>query len=1527
MKRLCAAFACVLYLGLPGHLTAQVGPGIITTFAGGEIEDGGPAIQARLNRPADVAVDAKGNLYIADTENGRIRRVRPDGTITAFAGGGTGGLGDGGPAFQAQLGKPTAIAVDAKGNVYIADTNNHRIRQVEGIETTEASGPSIRLSTTLLRFDSTKVDETPQKTFVISNTGNGSLSVTGITVSGTDAGQFGVSPVTATIPAGGSQAVTVMFAPNSTGAKSATLSIAHNAAGSPPLAVTLRGTGVGTSAALESPGVITTFAGTGTGGFSGDSGLSTQASLNKPYGVAVDSNGNVYIADYINHRIRRVGSEGIITTFAGTGLTGLGKGGFSGDGGPATQAQLNEPLGVAVDAKGVVYIADTFNNRIRRVGPEGIITTFAGTGIPGFSGDGGPGAQATLSTPSGVAVDTKGAVYIADSGNGCIRRVGPDGIITTFAGGGGGGPWVPVGESPGRSPSGIGDGGPAAQARLMRPSGVAVDAKGVVYIADSGNDRIRRVGPSGIITTFAGGGGRGLGGGSGLATEFDLDSPTGVAVDAKGGVYIADSDRFQISRVGPDGIIRLFAGSSGQGIGGDGGPAVQANLYRPTGVAVDVKGTLYIADPETHRIRQVADGPSIGLEASPLRFDTTNVGAAASQKTFRIWNFGNRSLSIAEITVGGMDASQFKVSPTTTTIAVGQRQTVTVTFTPTSVGAKSATLSIAHNAIGKPTLTIALSGTGVGTPLAQGAPGVITTFAGGGTGGDGGPAVQARLNNLSGVAVDAQGNLYIADSDNNRIRRVEATEVEVLLLSSLICDNTKVGSTSQRMLVISNPGSKSLSITGITMGETDAVQFKVSPTAVTVAAGQSQIITVTFSPTSTGTKSASLSVAHNAPGSLSTVTVSGTGFVGGPGEITTFAGSGPIGEDEGDFSGDGGPAVQARLGPSGMAMDAQGNVYIADTDNGRIRRVGPDGIITTLAGTGAYGFSGDGGSAIQASLDTPLGVAVDAKGNLYIADRNNYRIRRVGTEGIITTFAGTGTQGFSGDRGPATQANLNNSLGVAVDAKGNVYIADTDNGRIRRVGPDGIITTLAGTGTYGFSGDGGTAVQAQLYRPNGITVDAKGNLYIADEGNHRIRRVGPDGIITTFAGTGREGFSGDGGPATQAQLFVPSGVAVDTKENVYIADSNNHRIRRVGPDGIITTFAGGGTLPPGSIGDGGPAIQARLSYPAGVAVDAKGNLYIADRGNYRIRRVEGGSLTGVSSLASDFDGNGEVGFNDFFQFASAFGQKATGANAKFDLDKNGEVDFNDFFAFAAEFGKTIRSGKATASIPGVNDHAALSVETVTNLDGLTARIAASGVAQLRGFTLAVSYDPAALTFVRAERATDALLSRGGPTPLFLTREMEPGRVILADAIAGDGTASGDGPMANLLFRRIGPDGAATVIVDLAQVFDGAGGVNVLSTMSHLIPSAYALTQNYPNPFNPQTQIAYSLPEAGRVRLIIYNLLGQTVRTLVDETQAAGRHSVRWDGRDDEGRRLASGVYLYRLKANGFSAVRRMVMVK
>jgi sugar lactone lactonase YvrE len=355
------------------------------------------------------------------------------------------------------------------------------------------------------------------------------------------------------------------------------------------------------------------------------------------------------------------------------------------------------------------------------------------------------------------------------------------------------------------------------------------------------------------------------------------------------------------------------------------------------------------------------------------------------------------------------------------------------------------------------------------------------------------------------------------------------------------------------------------------------------------------------------------------------------------------AGNGILG-----FGGDGQPAITARLAsPQGIALDKAGNLYMADNSLNRIRKVGAaTGLITTVAGSGPFdairglvplgsngGFSGDGGPATQALFNGSQHVAADAAGNLYIGDLFNRRVRKVDTQGIITTVAGNGTQGFAGDGGPATAAELNNPQSVVLDAAGNLYIADPANGRVRKVDPNGILTTVAGGGT-GAVTDGAAATAVPLGRPRELAVDGAGNLFIADGGLNRIFKVSPGGKISIVAGTGTVGFSGDGGKAPAAQLsggFM--GLAVVSAGNLFFADQNNHRIRKVSPDGMISTVAGSGPagagIPGSFAGDGGPATAARLWGPFGVAIDAAGNLLLSDPGNFRIRKVIGIAAPGL----------------------------------------------------------------------------------------------------------------------------------------------------------------------------------------------------------------------------------------------------------------------------------------------------------
>jgi uncharacterized protein (TIGR03437 family) len=372
-------------------------------------------------------------------------------------------------------------------------------------------------------------------------------------------------------------------------------------------------------------------------------------------------------------------------------------------------------------------------------------------------------------------------------------------------------------------------------------------------------------------------------------------------------------------------------------------------------------------------------------------------------------------------------------------------------------------------------------------------------------------------------------------------------------------------------------------------------------------------------------------------------------------------------------------------------VDSSHNIYIADSNNNKIRKIA-GGIITTLAGKTNAGFSGDGGPAVNALFNSPYALYFDNSGNLFIADLLNQVVREIlAAGGTIQTVAGNNTNGYYGDNGVATNAELSNPFGVAVDSAGRIYISDSNNNRVRVVNPaTGIITTYAGNGYNLYGGDNGPAVNASVNRPEGLAVDAAGDLYIADNGNNRIRRVAANGTITTVAGTGTAGSTGDGGPATKALLSHPWGVALDSSGDLFIADYGNSRIREITPDGIIHTIAGGTGV--GYTGDGYIATNAKLNFPTGVAVDSStGKVYIADSSNNVIRM-----LTPYPPVVSGVQSAGQ--FGAFPAVAPGSWIEVYGSNLAIDSRPWTGGDFVGLAAPTSLDGTTVTIGGQTAYI-------------------------------------------------------------------------------------------------------------------------------------------------------------------------------------------------------------------------------------
>ena len=515
--------------------------------------------------------------------------------------------------------------------------------------------------------------------------------------------------------------------------------------------------------------------------------------------------------------------------------------------------------------------------------------------------------------------------------------------------------------------------------------------------------------------------------------------------------------------------------------------------------------------------------------------------------------------------------------------------------------------------------------------------GMLTRVAGNGRlgfSGDGGSATTAQLDTPYIFGRDNDGNLYVRDTYNNRIRRIDPTGIITTVAWTF--DGSEVFAGNGGLSALSSSGWGTAPTVDTTTGA--IYIYEGNKYRIRRISKSGVITTVAGNGTQGYSGDGDLATAAQLTGPIvgMAIDVGGNLYFGdnhrirrvaANGIITTVAGTGTQG-----YSGDGGPATTAQLtGPGSLAVDLTGNVYFGDSN--RVRRITTNGIVTTVAGTGGYCDLGDGGPATAAGLIGINGLAADVMSNVYIAEYN--RIRKVATNGIITTVAGNGGCCYSGDGGPATNAQLNLLEGATADRSGNVYIADTFNNRIRKVATNGIITTVAGNGTPGFSGDGGPATSASLHRASGVAADEFGNLYIADADKHRVRKVAANGVITTIAGNGTPGDSGDGSQAINAQLQSPSKIAVDAAGNLFIRVG--HRIRKIATNGIITTIAGNGN--PGYSGDGGPALNAQLNFVGHFAVDVEGNLYLPDFFNNRIRKVA------TNGIITTVAGNGNPGYS------------------------------------------------------------------------------------------------------------------------------------------------------------------------------------------------------------------------------------------------------------------------------------------
>ena len=682
----------------------------------------------------------------------------------------------------------------------------------------------------------------------------------------------------------------------------------------------------------------------------------------------------------------------------------------------------------------------------------------------------------------------------------------------------------------------------ALSASIGQPRKLLISGSNVYF--SSGNS-VFKIDGSGTLTLIAGNSRPGFSGDGGPAVNARLNAPQGLALDAAGNLYIADSLNNRVRMVNTQGVISTFAGNgtvNPPGFWGDTGPAVDASLHLPTALAVDSSGKIYIAVSSDNTIRVVTTDGIINIFAGS--------GYAGY---YGDYNAGTVTNGVCSGCVTGTATLAGLTNPQD--VALGPNNSILIADTGNGSVRSVSSAGIITTIGGDQKGTSALSGDGDADDLAMLAP--------------------------FGVMADSAGNVYVAESGTNRIRKIDTSDN----ITTAIGDGTQGFAGDGGA-----PNKVEMALpTGVALDSAGNIYFADSlNNRIRKLAG---------------------------------------------GTVSTIAGNGAF-----RYSGDGGAATSAQLNAPmgvavsyGTALGSTGTLYIADTANNVVRSV-VNGVISNVAGTGKAGYAGDGSAASSAQLNGPQGLAVDAAGNLYVADTGNHRVRKVATNGTISTVAGTGTAGSGGDGSAAGSAQLNVPLAVAVDAAGNLYIAEFGGNRVRKVAANGNIGTFAGNGITGFAGDGGQAASARLFGPRGVAVDSAGNVYIADTANNRVRQVAPNGVITTVAGTGSPGVSGDGGLATNALVGNPVALATDSVGNVYIADGSA-RVRKLFPSGLITTIAGAGTL--GYSGDGGSATDALLNGPSALAVNAAGSVWVADSLNSAVRLLQfSGSGTAVSAVTS-----------------------------------------------------------------------------------------------------------------------------------------------------------------------------------------------------------------------------------------------------------------------------------------------------
>jgi DNA-binding beta-propeller fold protein YncE len=1240
---------------------------VVSTIGGAPSNAGyvdGPASSAQFSSPAGIAMDSKGNLYVADGGNNTIRKIDTSLKVTAFAGAGrlkTSGYADGSATGTARFNSPEGVAVDASDNVYVVDTGNDTIREIQtstdsttGVVTVSTSTPVGAAQSPGREDGAGAVSrlQNPDGIWIAKNTGNIYVADTGNNVirevaSGNLVSTLAGQGTNQSSLDGLGTAARLNFPSGIVADKVGNLYVAD------PGNSTVRKLTPSNGSYM-----VSTYAGVAGQIGSQDTTDTAVATMANPQAVALDVTGNdpsgaVYVVDSVDFTIRMIvpSSNGPIVS------TPAGAAGASGSmDGTGTAATFLQPTGAAVhyntaDGTTNVYIVELSNNDIRQMVMQpgqttnGVVTTIAGSAGTYGSLD-GTGTVATFQGPKAIAIDNTGnTLYVADTGNSLIRMItlAPNAsgtrvaTVSTLAG--------VIGTR------GCID-GTGSVAQFDQPTGLTVDPlhNDTLYVTDAYSQVIRKIvvasaadgSPTATVSTVAGiPSSPGYTDGAGNSVRFAL--PSSVTVDpTTGKLYVADTYNNTIRELTPPSAgpvtVKTVAGAPSYASFGDAdGGQASARFSEPNGVAVDNAGNIYVADTLSDTVRRIDSSGNVTTLAGALDTSGSGEGTGAAAQFFRPYGVAvdaNKNLYVADAinsTIRRIDPNGFVKTIAGTAGVRGSTDGVgsdASFYMPASVAIDNANNLYVADLNNSTIRKIALSGS-------DGSVGTVTTLAGlaGYSGYLDAAGSAARFSGPNGVAVDSAGDVYVADTGNNTIRKITPAGVVSTLAGSSL-----------------NAGSLD--------GFGQDAWFS-GPTAVAVDAARNVYVT----------DSGNQLIRRVSPGGL----------------VTTLAGTaGTIGYTNGTGS-------EAQFSsPSGIAVDSSGNLYVADTMNNMVRVGVPapgsttstvttvNGTTTTVVTTTVTTINGITTTVITTAV-TPLGgtttttkstttssangtnsdlgnvgspnstqgkflfifptsVARDASGNLYVADTANSTIQKVSTAGVVSTFAGMASVVGSADAN-GSNARFNQPNGIALDSNGNVFVADTGNATIRKIGSDGTVTTLAGSVSNRGNRDG-TGTAAWFSSPTGIAADGSGNLYVADTFTDTIRKVTSSGTVTTVAGSPTVRGYADG-TGTAALFNYPTGVAVDGSGNLYVTDSYNDLVRKITSAGVVSTLAGDYNIAAALDGNGS---NAYFNQPAGLALDAAGNVYVADTGNCTIREIApNGTVTtvaGVAGLAGLFDGAG-----------------------------------------------------------------------------------------------------------------------------------------------------------------------------------------------------------------------------------------------------------------------------------------------